>query len=278
MRRTGLGVLALALLGCPRPTGGPDQPAASDTGATDPDPGPQPSACGTPSLRFADFDWVPDDSRLAVVVDRDDPELEQAWSQLAALLDDDGLALPIHADMAFRNLRFQLGGVTPTLAALGLSPAELVELHGPAGDVVWVWPSDCPAAELGPLALAELGVLVRADFERPGLRSGAGTDRFPFDLVLVRDRFVALAPRGRGPAVGAWLSASHEEPEGPGPILTKLAPAAIRAVLRGPALLSEPDHPDPGSHAPDGGDGRPLEIRATASAWEAGPHSSAASP
>src|SRR5690606_25211175 len=116
----------------------------------------------------------PDDSRLTAAVSREDPELPAALAQLSSLRASDAVTLPIHADLAFANLRLQLAGLERVLASLGMSPAELVELHGPAGEVIWVWPSDCPTAELASAALARFGVQLRLDFERPGIRSGAG--------------------------------------------------------------------------------------------------------
>jgi hypothetical protein len=269
-RIAALSLFAATLLGCPR---APADPVTSTPGldvarSNDavPEPAVGPAQCGSPDARFSDYAWVPDDSRLTAAVAREDPELPAALDLLASLRASEAVALPIHADLAFANLRLQLLGLERVLASLGLAPAELVELHGPAGDVVWVWPSDCPSAELASAALARFGVQLRLDFERPGIRSGAGSTDFPFDLIQVHERHVALAPLGRGPVVAAWLSKIREDPEGPGPILATLEPAPIRAVLRGPALLGDA----PASTR----DSSPLSIRVTATGWRAGEHES----
>jgi hypothetical protein len=266
----GLGLLASVLLGCPRAPADPVTPSAnaSEPGPeSSPEPSPEPAQCGRPNQRFADYGWIPDDSRLTAAVAREDPELPTALERLAALRASETLALPIHADLAFANLRLQLAGLERVLASLGMSPAELVELHGPAGEVVWVWPSDCPSAELASAALARFGVQLRLDFERPGIRTGAGSaERFPFDLIFVHERHVAVAPLGRGTAVAAWLSGPRADPEGPGPSLSDIELAPIRVVLRGPALLGD------GASAPR--DASPLQIRVTATGWQAGEHES----
>ena len=252
-----VGVLALALA-CER--NGASVPP--DPVQTVEDPPVPTGVCGTPAQRFGDYAWIPDDSRLTTAILRDDPELPGALQTLARMVDDPAVQLPILAAIDYSNLSFQLAGLERTLASVELDPGELVELHSPDGDVVWLWPSDCPTETLAVRALDRFAVLVRIDFEHPGMRIGEGSvERFPFDVVLVRERFVALAPLGRGAAVSAWLSAAREDEDGPGVALANLEPAAIRSVLSGPALLT-----GGGSGTPAQA-GRHRKLRVTATDW-----------
>ena len=268
-------LLALALLGCPRGETETRAPEPSAEAEPESDRGPDPAAeavCGTAGQRFADYDWIPDDSRLTTSILRGDPELQAALQVLAEMTTTEDARLPIYAALDYRNLGLQLAALERVLAALELDPGELVELQSPAGDVVWLWPTDCPRAALATRVLDRLGVLLRADFKHPGVRHGGGArEGFPFDLVLVYDEIVALAPLGRGAKVGAWLTAARRDPEGPGAALTSIDPAPIRSVLSGPALLvsgsgselgSDSGPPDPSSEPK-----HHRKIRVTATDW-----------
>jgi len=251
--------LACASLGCARthtdaPTvATPPEPPPVATPA-DPDP---PGPCGSPALRFADYNWIPADSRLATSIMRDDPELADTLRALADPSTTADARLPIYASLDFKLLGLQVASVEHVVRTLELDPAELVELQTADGDVTWLWPTDCPTQVLATRALDRLGVLVRADFDHPGVRLGAGSrERFPFDLVLLRGRALALAPLGRGAIIGPWLAASSRETDGPGAALASIAPAPVRSVLSGPALL----HDDTGAPAS-------RKLRATAAGW-----------
>ncbi len=264
-------LFAIATCACPRtePSVTPGQnPSAVEPAQADPpvDPDPAPDGvCGTPAQRFADYDWVPDDSRLTTSILRDDPELPAALTTLAQMVESDAVQLPIRAALDYENLGLQLLGLEGVIATIELDPGELVELHSPDGDVVWLWPSNCPTATLATRMLARFEVLVRADFEHPGLRLGSGSTRFPFDLVLMHERLVALAPLGRGAHVGAWLSAPRHDEDGPGVALASIDHAPIRSVLSGPSLLAG-DHDDVSSTA------HHRKLRATATTWHEGWH------
>jgi hypothetical protein len=267
-RACGLGLglgLGLLLLGCPR-AGGPTTAAPPDPITDDPiatDSPAEVEPCGRPGQRFADYDWVPDDSRLTASILRDDPELAPALGVLASMLEQPHLQLPVYAALDFRNLRLQLDSVERVVTSLALDPGEFVELHSPTGEVVWLWPSDCPSATVSARALAQFGVLVRADFEHLGLRRGEGSiERFPFDLLLIHERAVALAPLERGRRVAAWLSAARVDDEGPGAALQALPSAPIRAVLSGPALLGG----DPAAE-PTRSTSRHRKLLINANAW-----------
>lgn len=267
-RSTGVrvGLLAALALACERNDASvPPESAVQSSGATgEPveDPPVPTGVCGTASQRFGDYAWIPDDSRLITAILRGDPELPGALQTLARMVEDPAVQLPIHAAIDYRNLGLQLAGLERTLATLELDPGELVELHSPDGEVVWLWPSDCPTATLATRALDRFAVLVRVDFEHPGVRIGEGSlERFPFDLVLVRERIVALAPLGRGPAVSAWLSAARDDEDGPGVALANMQMAEIRSVLSGPALLTGAESDTPAAS------GRHRKLRATASDW-----------
>jgi hypothetical protein len=196
--------------------------------------------------RFADYDWVPADARLATSIQRNDPELPAALAVLARMSAAPDLQLPIFATLDFRNLGLQLGSLDRMLGELELAPAELVELQSPGGEPVWVWATDCPPAAISARMLDRFGVMLRADLERPGLRLGQGTpERFPFDLLALGDRRVALTLLGRGAHVGGWLhgaarsdASTHPSDQRPGPALAEIPAAPIRTVLAGEALLS----------------------------------------
>jgi hypothetical protein len=252
-------VLALALLGCPRE----EVSVTPEPATTNTDPPAPVGVCGSEGQRFPDYEWIPTDSRLTTSIIRDDPELPDALRMLASMGADEHTGLPIHAAMEFRNLGFQLAALERVFATVEIDPGELVELHSPDGDVVWLWPSDCPTATLATRVLDRFAVLMRVDFDNPGVRLGDGSrERFPFDLVLMRERVVALAPLGRGARVSSWLTALSDDDDGPGVALASIELAPIRAVLSGPALLS-------GSDAPPSVD-RHRKLRATASAWHDG--------
>lgn len=254
-------LVMLAMVGCVRnePTVTPEPIGTTETQPDTPEVEPTP-VCGTPAQRFSDYAWIPDDSRSTTSIMRDDRELPGALQTLARVADDDGVQLPIRAAIGFRNMSFQLAGLERVLATVDLDPGELVELHSPVGDVVWLWPSDCPTADLAARVLERCGVLVRLDFEHPGMRVGEGSrEQFPFDLVLVREHIVALAPLGRGAAVSTWLSAAREDEDSPGVALANIEAAPIRSVLSGPSLLS-------GSEATSS-TGRHRKLRVTASAY-----------
>lgn len=256
-------VATLALLACvrdPTRTADPDAATTVDSQSGEQAGEPEP-VCGSAAQRFDDYAWIPDDSRLTTSILRDDPELPAALHTLARMADDAGVQLPIRAAIDYRNLSLQLAGLDRVFATMQLDPAELVELHSPAGDVVWLWPSDCPTASLAARVLERFGVLVRLDFEHPGVRVGAGSvERFPFDLVLVHERLLALAPLGRGAAISAWLSKPRADEDGPGVALASLELAAIRSVLSGPSLLTSSDQGSPTT-------GRHRRIRVTARDW-----------
>lgn len=207
---------------------------ADDAGALD-------DSCPAPA-RFEDLAWVPGDARLLTRVDRSDGQaLAGALDQLAALADDPRAQLPVYAAMDFKNLALQLGNLDRLLAELGSDPDELAELHGPGGELLWVWPISCPAEVITARALARWELMLRADLEHPGVRLGAGDpERFPFDVLLVGERRLVLTTAGRGRDALAWLASEASvagEATHPAEALAELEAAPIRAVLTGEALL-----------------------------------------
>jgi hypothetical protein len=241
-----IATLAIAAPGCRTP-GGTVDPAGPSAHVTAPVAEPahvaEPASCS--GERFTDYDWVPDDARLATSIQRSDPELPAALAVLARMSDTPELQLPIFATLDFRNLGLQLGNLDRMLGELELAPAELVELHSPSGEFVWVWPTDCPPAAISARMLDRFGVMLRADLERPGLRHGQGTlERFPFDLLALGDRRVALTLLGRGADVGVWLHGVSGDSL-PGRALAEIPEAPIRTVLAGEALLTSTSGPAP---------------------------------
>lgn len=225
--------------------------ASAQVATPEPEPAPDSERVACSNERFTDYDWVPDDARLATSVQRSDPELPAALAVLARMSAAPDLQLPIFATLDFRNLGLQLGTLDRMLVELELAPTELVELQSPSGEFVWVWPTDCPPAAVSARMLDRFGVMLRADLERPGLRHGQGTsERFPFDLLALGDRRVALTLLGRGADVGVWLhgAARHggdRADQRPGQALAEIPAAPIRTVLAGEALLTPTSGPTP---------------------------------
>ena len=252
-------LLALSLLGCPKPsaTTEPTDPVE----ATEPPPTDTTASCS--EERFADYDWVPDDARLATSIQRRDPELPAALGVLARMGETPELQLPVSAALDFRNLGLQLGSLDRVLAELALAPAELVELQGPSGDFVWVWATECPPPTIAARVLDRFGVMLRGNLEHPGLRLGSGSvERFPFDMLALGEHRVALTMLGRGEKVGAWLHGASASDEGPGRALAEIPPAPIRTVVTGESLLTPTSNPT-SPHTP----ARLRRLQVTATIW-----------
>ncbi len=209
-----------------------------------PEPEPESATCGPIGERFVDYAWVPDDARLLIVIDRDAEDLPAALARLQSLTDEAAaVGLPIRATLALRQLGMQTQVLGLSLARLGLEPGELIELHGPGNELAWMWTTSCEPASLATRMLARGGVLLRANLDA---KLGVGDrERFPFDVVVLADGRVALTPLGQASALLAWLRGAQGEAR-PGSILAELAPAPIRAVVRGESLLAGED-PSPGS-------------------------------
>lgn len=229
-------LLTLALLGCPKST--------TVTETSEPTPPSETPSCS--DERFADYDWVPDDARLATSIQRSDPELTAALAVLVRMSETPELQLPVAAALDYRNLGMQLGTIDRVLGELELAPAELVELQSPKGEFVWVWATDCPPPAIAARVLDRFGVMLRGQLELPGLRHGLGSvERFPFDLLALGEHRIALTLLGRGETVGAWLHGASASDEGPGRALAEIPAAPIRTVVAGEALLTSADAPTP---------------------------------
>ncbi|PRP89987.1 hypothetical protein ENSA5_69300 [Enhygromyxa salina] len=263
--RTALATSLLALSGCPHE---PSATTAAEAPAVANRPEPEQPLCGT-GERFTDYAWVPDDARLTTSIQRGDGELGPALTTLARMTEVPELALPVSAALDFRNLSLQLASLDHLLGELGLDPAELVELHSPGGELVWLWPSDCPPASLATRVLDRWQVIMRADLEHPGLRWGAGSaEGLPFDVLTLGEDRVGLAPLGRGAQVGAWLlEVPRGGDDGPGRALADIEAAPIRAVLSGEALLTHAGASTPADRPRDAS-ARHRQIRVTGDAWD----------
>ena len=213
--------LALLALGCPR------------AGSQDPEPEP---ICSAGAV-FSSHDWIPDDARLTTSIARRDADLDAALARLGER--SDAAELPVLAAMNYRNLGLQLSILGRFLDELGADPSELVEVHGPDGEIAWIWANDCPLERIAARMLARWQLVLRADLERPGVRRASGsTEGLPFDLITFGDRRVALTLLGRGEDVAAWLHDSpHGDEAGPGRALDELEPAPIRSILSGDAIM-----------------------------------------
>lgn len=240
-RPRGLVLLACAalLLGCRDRVSVPPEP--------EPEPEPvEPVECPV-GERFVDYDWVPADARLLIVIDRESPDLAAALTRLRTLTDDAAaVGLPIRATLALGQLSMQSQMLGLSLGKLELAPAELIELHGPGNEIAWTWPTQCAPERLAARVLARWGVLLRANLDA---KLGAGDpERFPFDVVVLADDRVALTPLGQGSALLRWMRTAEGD-AGPGSKLAELAPAPIRAVLQGESLLAGDEQAHQGSGA-----------------------------
>jgi hypothetical protein len=242
-RRRGLALLACAtlLFGCRDQATVPPEPEPK----TEPEPVPEPVDCGPVGERFVDYDWVPADARLLMVIDRESADLPAALTRLRGLTEGAAtIGLPVRATLALGQLGMQSQMLALSLARLELAPAELIELHGPGSEIAWVWPTQCEPERVAARVLARWGVLLRANLDA---KLGPGDpERFPFDVVVLADDRIALTPLGRGSALLRWLRTAEGD-VGPGSRLGELAPAPIRAVIQGESLLVGDDQADHGS-------------------------------
>jgi hypothetical protein len=241
------------LLACRDRTTVPPQPEGED--ASEPDPEPEVADCPS-GERFVDWNWVPADARLLVVIDRQSADLAAALTRLDALGDHAAaVGLPIRASLALDRLGMQAQMLALSLGRLDLDPAELVELHGPRNEIAWAWPTRCPPERLDARVLARWGVMLRANLDA---KLGLGDpERFPFDVVVVADR-VALTPLGQGSALLGWLRTAEGD-EGPGAQLARLAAAPVRAIIQGESLLAGED---PATHGSGPAHARTLRVEA----------------
>lgn len=242
-RHRGLALLtcAVLLLGCR------DRVTVQPEPLPEPEPVPEPEAvdCGPLGERFVDYDWVPADARLLVVIDRQSAELPAALTRLRSLTDNAAqVGLPVRATLALNQLGMQSQMLALSLGQLELEPAELIELHGPGSEIAWTWPTQCAPERLAARVLARWGVLLRANLDA---KLGPGDpERFPFDVVVLADDRVALTPLTQGSSLLRWLRTAEGD-EGPGSKLAELAPAPIRVVLQGESLLAGEDQAHQGS-------------------------------
>ncbi|NVB41298.1 hypothetical protein G6O69_25890 [Pseudenhygromyxa sp. WMMC2535] len=221
------------------------QDAGAEEGADAADEAEVRAGCGSEGLRFEDLAWVPVDARLVTLVElegglAEGGALDRALARLAELADDDAAALPVLASMDYANLELQLGAMATTLAVLGHSPAQLVEIQGPSGAPIWAWPSDCAIDRLAARLLSRWQLSLRLDLEHPGVRVGAGDPAgFPFDVIAIGERRVLLVGLGQGDAVVRWLDRAEGDPDAaPGATLLELEHAPIRSLLQGEWLLA----------------------------------------
>lgn len=193
--------------------------------------------------------WVPDDARLALVVDLADPGLDAAVARVAA--EAPGRGLPVVAGMALTQLELQLTLVRSQLTRAGLAPRELALVHDRGGAVIWVLRARCDLRDLQAALARAWGVRGRAVAGGEVAEAIAGSG-FPHDVVFLAEDRVALVPAGRAMAVRRWfeappapLPAGSSAPR-PGEVLAEILPAPLRGVLTGTSLLSG----DPGSSPP----------------------------
>ena len=227
--------LGLALLGCPKAgvegqgEGAGGREPASDEGRLE-------GTCGTSGLTFSDHAWVPADATLLTSIRRDDPELEAALERLARRFSEP-VSKPgfVTAGWAYRHLGPTVANVERLLAEIGLDPGELVQVQGPEV-LAWVLPTDCAPAELATRVSSRWQLMLTADFGRAGIRVGQG-EELPFDVIVIDDTRVVLTLPGQASAAVAWLHPSGGR-EGPGRLLGRIAPAAVRGVVSPPTLLS----------------------------------------
>lgn len=250
LRRTGLLLgLGLGLVGCrPEPTTTPTQtgnsPPVETTTPTEPEP--EPAAC-TPTDAFDDHAWAPAESPAVASIALDHPELPEALHALAEHTRGEGHGLPIPLAFSLSQWSWQVPALVATLRQAGFAPAELVFVAGDPSDHAWVWRSACDldaALEtIGDRWRVRSRTVVEGVIASPLPPDEPDGVAFPYDvLVLPGDRF-ALVPAGQAATtLQRWdrpapTTALGSPAPGPGDRLDALAPAPIRLVVRGHALV-----------------------------------------
>lgn len=228
------GLVAVALLAC-RP--GPGAPAQDPPTSPDDD-----ATCGPVGTVFADLAWVPDDAPLCVLLDLAAPDLAAAADGLARVIAADGSDVPIRVGADLRALGFESTSLRGVLADLGVQPAQLAKLHDAQGRTVFVVPHACDLSRVRERARTRFSLRAREAVGGWILAPPDGA--FSFDVLLLRGDRLALAPRGAGAGVLAWLdgaSAATTDPASAAPrsgrAVAELPPAPIRASWQGNALV-----------------------------------------
>ncbi|MDC0667431.1 hypothetical protein [Nannocystis radixulma] len=217
-----------------------------------PEPGPQAQGRGDMSKEtctqaqdvLGDLEWIPADARLAALFDLGDPGVDDAAAELArATATTPGM--PVVAALGLGFVGTQLQILRRHLADAALTPRELLLLHGPGGDVVWVLRVRCDLGVLQAALARAWGVTSRATAAGP-IAEPDPARGFPHDLVFLADDRLALVPAGAGGKLRRWLEGQVRPPElgagrraeTPGEALARLEPAPIRVVLGGRGLLA----------------------------------------
>jgi hypothetical protein len=193
---------------------------------------------------LGDLTWIPRDVRLAAILDLADPGVDASSVELARTVATTP-GLPIVAGLGLGQLDIQLQLLRRQLTSAGLTPRELVLLHGPDGAVVWVLRVRCDLGVLQATLARAWHVQSRATATGPVAEPAPGAG-FPHDIVFLADDRLALAPAGTGGKLRRWLEVPVQVPalgpsrpaEPPGEILAALDPAPIRVVLAGRGLLA----------------------------------------
>ncbi len=248
----GLLVSLLVLLGGCRPAAGepypPETPAEPDTAEpAEPDAPSTSGRCGPEDTALDELSWVPRDARLVALVEPE--QLDDAGARLRALVDDPTLSppLPVLARLELDQLPLQAQLLWITLDQGGFEPATVLRLQGPDGLSAWVFRAPCDVNTTAARAGAAWKVLFRAAVDARIGRPFPNSP-FPYDVLMLAGDRVALVPRDGAEAHRAWLTRPTPDPvgagplpPGPGELLLTLEPATVRAVLRGPSLLSPGD-------------------------------------
>lgn len=247
--------------------GGCGAPVSEDRPAPVVDPPlalpPAPVHCvASDDLGGAFKEWLPDDLRLAAVVDLESVDLPAAIRALQAGVQADR-GLPVVASLGLGQLGMQIGLLRPQLITAGLRPKELLVLHDRAGAVVWVLRARCDLAALHAMVADTWSLRVRT-LSEGSVAEGSG-GRFAFDVAFLSEDRFALVPPGMAPKLRRWLEDGSPGAESgatggstPGAVLDELQGAPIRGVVAGRSLHS------------DGGNTLPLvrTLRASAAGLE----------
>jgi hypothetical protein len=214
--------------------GGETSPPASPT--NDATAEATPTSCGPRGERFDALEWIPGDTKLAILISgsASDEALAKSHATLGEWVETGDAGVPIYAGLEYGQLAFSSDAVRSTLTAAGFHPEQLLRLVGPKGESLWSWRTTCDLDEIGRSVQSSWSMELRTAVEG---RVGTSSDpAFPFQLLLLSGGRAVLVPLGQAERISLWLDTDPED-EGPGMYLSAAEPAPLVSFVQGHALL-----------------------------------------
>ncbi|MBK8266177.1 MAG: hypothetical protein IPK80_33220 [Nannocystis sp.] len=179
---------------------------------------------------------IPDNARLAVIVDLRDEELPAALERVEAWGQAPGGEVPVVAGLALSQIGFQLRLVRDLLAAIGIAPRSLLIVQAPGGELVWSFHWVCDLDGLRALLGDRWGLRSRSSVLGM-IAEAAAPGSFAYDVVVLPSDQIALTPTGTGARLLRWLAGAEPSIDGRraagrfGEVLAEIPAAPVRAVL-----------------------------------------------